>query len=80
MGTASGVLMWEYVAIPGGCTEDRSALQVSYATCLRACYAVSGTAIANGAICLRAHYAVSGTDTACGTVAWSRQYHTSKRR
>eukprot|EP00961_Rhodomonas_salina_P183139 2472361-Rhodomonas_salina.1 len=35
------------------------------ATCLRACYALSGTDLAHGATCLRACYALSGTDLAC---------------
>eukprot|EP00961_Rhodomonas_salina_P011546 155406-Rhodomonas_salina.3 len=34
------------------------------AICLRASYAMSGTAIAHDAICLRARYALSGTGTA----------------
>eukprot|EP00961_Rhodomonas_salina_P139218 1873633-Rhodomonas_salina.1 len=47
---------------------------VSSATCLRACYAMSGTDIAYGATCLRACYAVSGTDMAHGAVCLGACY------
>eukprot|EP00961_Rhodomonas_salina_P231520 3127297-Rhodomonas_salina.1 len=50
------------------------------ASCLRLCYTMPGTDIANAAICLRTRYAVSGADIAYAATRLAYQHERNARK
>eukprot|EP00961_Rhodomonas_salina_P206922 2793416-Rhodomonas_salina.1 len=61
-------------ALPMACPALTWRLAYALAVSLRACYAMSGTDLLNGAIGLRASYAMSGTNTAHGAIGLRARY------